>query len=152
MRYKYKLIKKQLKMENWQIEIKRLDKIRLELGLNWNQLEKITLIDRGQLKRFFEFANVPSMKFYFDVKVALENEFEVKFGEVEIPDDGGLLIGQVPKMENKPLPPKSKKGITAKEAAESIKEAISPCDCKLESGLLKRGKIACKKSKAEHNF
>ena len=26
------------------------------------------------------------------------------------------------------------------------------CDCRLENGLLKRGKIKCKKTKAEHNF
>ena len=105
-------------MENWQVEIKRLDKMRLELGLNWNQLEKITDIARGQLKRFFEFTNVPSMKFYFDVKNALENEFEVKFKEFEIAS----------KTEN------------------------IQCDCRLENGLLKRGKIKCALTKAEHNF
>lgn len=105
-------------MENWQIEIKRLDKIRLELGLNWNKLEKVTNIDRGQLKRFFEFTNVPSMKFYFDVKVALENEFEVKF-----------------------------KNIKPSEEFVNIE-----CDCKVENGLLKRGKIKCTLSKAEHKF
>ncbi len=105
-------------MENWQIEIKRLDKIRLELGLNWNQLEKITNIDRGQLQRFFEFINIPSMKFYFDVKAALENEFEVKF----------------------------------KDLVSNLELATIECDCKLEGGLFKRGKIKCKKSKAEHKF
>jgi hypothetical protein len=104
------------KMQNWQVEIKRLDKIRLQLGLNYNQLEKITQIDRGQLKRFFEFKNVSSMKFYFDVKVALEQEFEVKFLEI------------IPK----------------------TKVLIAKCDCKIENGLLKRGKIKCTLSKAEH--
>jgi hypothetical protein len=104
------------KMQNWQVEIKRLDKIRLQLGLNYNQLEKITQIDRGQLKRFFEFKNVSSMKFYFDVKVALEQEFEVKFVEI-IPE---------------------------------TKVIIDKCDCKIENGLLKRGKIKCTLSKAEH--
>jgi len=68
-------------MKNWQTEIKRLDKIRLELELNWNKLEQITNIDRSQLKRFFDFKNVPSMKFYFNVKDALESQLKVKASE-----------------------------------------------------------------------
>ena len=122
-------------MEKWQTEINRLNKIRVDLDLNWNRLEKLTKINRAQLKKFFEFTNVPSMKFYFEVKSSLENEFMVK--EIEkLETDGSLQKGNVPKMENKPAPPTEK----------------ASCDCKLENGLLKRGKIKCTKSKAEHNF
>lgn len=147
-------------MENWQIEIKRLDKIRLELGLNWNKLEKITNIDRGQLKRFFEFTNVPSMKFYFDVKVALENEFEVKFGDVEVHRNGGVAIGKVPpatstRNSNDVHPTRGVSFIeTAKDkVALKVRKFVNgTCDCKLENGLLKRGKIKCTLSKVEHKF
>ncbi|MFO0090047.1 MAG: helix-turn-helix domain-containing protein [bacterium] len=128
-------------MENWQVEIKRLDKMRLELGLNMNQLEKITGIDRGQLKRFFEFTNVPSMKFYFDVKVALENEFEVKFKDIE-----PIVKNQYNKLcENYGVD-------KTQNTNSSTFENNSQCDCKLENGLLKRGKIKCTLSKAEHKF
>ena len=125
-------------MENWQTEIKRLDKMRLELGFNMNQVEKLTGVNRSRLKGFFEFTNIPSMKFYFDVKEVLENEFEVKFGDTEVHIEGGLLKGQVPKMENKPLPPKAK-------------EAIPTCNCKMEDNLFKRDKN-CKMKKQSHKF
>lgn len=65
-------------MENWKTEIKRLDKLRESLGLNFNQLEGLTKINRGQLQRFFDMVNIPSMKFYFDVKDALESQIDVK--------------------------------------------------------------------------
>lgn len=135
-------------MENWQVEIKRLDKMRLELGLNMNQLEKITDIDRGQLKRFFEFTNVPSMKFYFDVKDALEKEFEVKFADVEVHRDGSVSINLTARTLT------AQNSIKAEKVFKYLGSKLTKkdCDCKLENGLLKRGKIKCTLSKAEHKF
>lgn len=110
-------------MEQWQIEIKRLDKIRLTLGLNYSKLQVLVNKDRGYLKRIFELQTVPSLSVYFELKNALENEHEVKFAA-----EG----------ENS-------------QKKESIFENLD-CDCRLENNLLKRGKIKCKKTKAEHNF
>lgn len=119
-------------MEQWQLEIKRLDKIRLDLGLNWNQLEKITGKQRDLLQRYFDFKSVPGLKVYFEIKIALENEFEVRF-PVEM-----VVI-------NKPCS-------MGMSELFLVSTDDSDCDCKLENGLLKRGKIKCKKTKEEHNF
>lgn len=123
-------------MENWQIEMNRLNKIRLDLGLNWNKFGKLVGKNRELLKKYFEFRSIPSMKVYFDLKTALENEFDVKIGEVVVPE---LLDDR---KEKSFIPPKTSTRNTNYDA----------CDCKLENGLLKRGKIKCKKTKAEHNF
>lgn len=101
------------KLEDWELEIKRLDKIRLELGLNYNKLQNIIGINRAQLQRFFEFKNNPSLKLYFSIKNALDEEYKSFLADLEVEID---------------------------------------CDCVLEDGLLKRGKIKCKKSKNEHKF
>lgn len=151
-------------MEKWQLEIKRLDKLRLDLGLNMSQMQKRTGIDRSRLKSFFEFKNIPSIKFYFEVRDFLEKEIEVKVAEVVAPefpkhrkDDAKKRVSfreaanlqmeslKVPKEKfgrEKPIESVSDMGIIGKQI----------CDCKLENGLLKRGKIKCKKTKEEHNF
>lgn len=165
-------------LENWQIELKRLDKIRLELGLNWNKMESLTGINRGQLQRFFEFKNCPSMKLYFDVKDALESQMEVFIEEVHR-DGGSVIIAPTfPKDRKdfafsdayKPIIDKNpKRGVSVieevfqrlseehgvdsnEEVKSSTFENLRDCDCKIENGLLKRGKIKCTKSKAEHKF
>jgi hypothetical protein len=140
----------EIKMEPWQTEIKRLDKMRLELGLNFNKLEQLTTINRGQLKKIFNFTTIPSLKLYLEIQSALVSEMNVVLNQTKV--DGSLLEGNVPKMENKPLPPSDKKGISGKEFADATKKAFNECDCRLENGLLKRGKVKCKLSKAEHNF
>ena len=127
----------EIKMEPWQTEIKRLDKMRLELGLNFNKLEQLTTINRGQLKKIFNFTTVPSLKLYLEIQSALVSQMNVILNQSE--GDGSLLEENVPKMENKPLPPEEKQN-------------ANECDCRLENGLLKRGKSKCKLSKAQHNF
>jgi hypothetical protein len=72
---------KELKLEKWQIEINRLDKMRLDLGLSMYGLEKITGISRDNLKGMFDFKNIPSLKRYLEIKDALENQFNVVFIE-----------------------------------------------------------------------
>lgn len=141
-------------LEVWQIELNCLDKIRLELGLNWNQLEKLTGKSRNLLQKYFSFKSVPSLKVYFELKTALENEFEVKYSEVvapEFPEDRKdyTLTAFFSKKSVK-----AEKGVSAKEAAERIKSIVSieGCDCKIENGLFKRGKIKCSKTKAQHKF
>lgn len=127
-------------MEQWQIEIKRLDKIRLTLGLNYSKLQVLVNKDRGYLKRIFELQTVPSLSVYFELKMALENEFEVKFSKIE-----PIPLRDISFMENakeKVLPPKTPTRNTNYDA----------CDCKLENGLLKRGKIKCALTKVEHQF
>lgn len=103
----------------WQVEIKRLDKIRLDLELNFNNLELLTNINRSQLKKIFTLETNPSLKLYLDIRYALESQINVK---------------------SKVVKPKKEKKI------------VQECDCKLENGLFKRGKIKCLKSKIEHNF
>ena len=127
----------EIKMEPWQTEIKRLDKMRLELELNFNKLEQLTTINRGQLKKIFNFTTIPSLKLYLEIQSALVSQMNVILNQSE--GDGSLLEGNVPKMENKPLPPEEKQN-------------ANECDCRLENGLLKRGKSKCKLSKIQHNF
>ena len=93
--------------ENWQVEINRLNKMRLDLGLNMNQVEKLTGVNRSRLKGFFEFTNIPSMKFYFDVKKALEIQFEVKFKDAEFPEF-----------------PQDRKGVSFMDDAKEITKAL----------------------------
>lgn len=64
-------------MENWKVEVKRLDVIRENLGLNFYQLEKITKISRQKISRMFQMANEPSLGFYLEIKSALENQIKV---------------------------------------------------------------------------
>jgi transcriptional regulator with XRE-family HTH domain len=64
-------------MEEWEIEIKRLDDIRLELGLNFNQLEKLTGSSRGKIANMFKMSNEPSLGFYLTIKNALQRCVEV---------------------------------------------------------------------------
>ncbi len=124
-------------MEQWKTEIKRLNKMRLDLGLNMNQLEKLTGVNRSRLKGFFEFTNEPRISFYFQIKDALENQIEVKFSEEakEYLDNYVPKEGNVPIMENKPLPPPEK----------------TFCNCKMEDNLFKRDKN-CKMKKQLHKF
>lgn len=65
--------------EKWEIEINRLDKLRLDLRLNFNKLEQLTGIFRGQLKRILECKTSPSLKLYLEIKDALESQIEVEF-------------------------------------------------------------------------
>ena len=64
-------------MENWKKEIKRLDDIRLKLGLNFNQIEVLTGINRGKVGRFFNMTNEPSLGFYLTIKKTLGRCVEV---------------------------------------------------------------------------
>ena len=66
------------KEEKWKIEIKRLDKIRLRLGISFYKLESITGISRGNLQKILDTDVVPSLERYFVIKDALESEIEVK--------------------------------------------------------------------------
>ena len=136
-------------METWKIEMNRLNKMRLDLGLNWNQFSKIAGKNRELLKKYFEFRSVPSMKVYFELKIALENEIEVKFGDVEM-----VIIqkpmGNGPTEANIIFPPTMTTALPPKTPTRNTND--NSCDCKLENGLLKRGKIKCKKTKAEHKF
>ena len=68
-------------LENWEKEIKRLDKIRLDLGLTLYKTELLTGVKRGQLNGYFELKNIPSLKIYLSIKSALENAIEVKSSE-----------------------------------------------------------------------
>jgi len=144
-------------MENWQIEMNRLNKIRLDLGLNWNKFGKLVGKNRELLKKYFEFRSIPSMKVYFDLKTALENEFEVKIGEVVVPEFPDNRNDYTTRTLSALNSQKDQKVIKDLEALIPPKTSTrntnyDACDCKLENGLLKRGKIKCKKTKAEHNF
>ena len=110
-------------MENWQLEMNRLNKMRLDLGLNWNQFGKLTGKNRELLKKYFEFRSIPSLKVYYELKTALENEFEVKFGAEERPE---FPENRIDYTMNSPKTPTRNTNDCA-------------CDCKLENGLLKRG-------------
>jgi hypothetical protein len=119
------------KMEKWKKEIKRLNDIRLKLGLNFNQIEVLTGINRGKIGRFFNMINEPSLGFYLDVKMCLENEIKVNT------------------KEKKEVPAK-----VEKTSSTPIKE-IAPkndCDCYMSGSLFLRGKSGCKKTKEEHKF
>jgi hypothetical protein len=119
------------KMENWKKEIKRLDDIRLKLGLNFNQIEVLTGINRGKVGRFFNMVNEPSLGFYLDVRSCLENE---------------IKVNTKPKKE---ISPKEEKTFSAatKEVAPK-----NDCDCYMSGTIFLRGKSGCKKTKEEHKF
>jgi hypothetical protein len=119
------------KMEKWKKEIKRLNDIRLKLGLNFNQIEVLTGINRGKIGRFFNMVNEPSLGFYLDVKMCLENEIQVNTRQKN---------ESVPKMRNPPPAP-------IKEVAPK-----NDCDCYMSGSLFLRGKSGCKKTKEEHKF
>lgn len=136
------------KTENWKVEVKRLDAIREKLGLNFNQIQKLTGIDRAKIGGFFNMKNQPSLGFYLTVKGVLEKEIEVNTKEKkEVHRDGGVSVseinkkekkGSVPKMINPPPPP--------------LKKSETTCDCKMNGMLFIRGKSGCKKTKDEHKF
>lgn len=120
------------KMENWKKEIKRLDAIRLKLGLNNNQIAVLTGIGRGNIGNFFSMSHEPKLGFYLKVKSVLENEIEVnKKPKKEVHRDGGVSV------------------------SEAIKEKAEPtndCDCYMSGNIFLRGKSGCKKTKDEHKF
>ena len=118
-------------MEKWKKEIKRLDDIRLKLGLNFNQIEVLTGINRGKVGRFFNMVNEPSLGFYLDVKMCLESEIKVNT------------------KDKKEVPPKAEKTTSA-----PIKEVApkNDCECYMSGSLFLRGKSGCKKTKEEHKF
>ena len=64
-------------MENWKVEIKRLETIREKLGLNWNQLEKLSEQNRQKIANMFKMVNEPSLGFYLTIKTTLENQIKV---------------------------------------------------------------------------
>lgn len=140
-------------MEKWQLEIQRLNKIREELGLNFSQLEKKTGMQRELLGRYFKFESAPGLKAYLTLKEVLESEYAIKFPiemiVVDKPRSNGMSeISTITKI------PKEKFG--REKSVESVSDlkiiGKNECDCKLEGGLLKRGKIKCKKTKEQHNF
>jgi hypothetical protein len=148
-------------MEHWKEEIKRLDKIRLDLGLNWNRMEKLTGVNRGQIKKMFEFTNIPSMELYFDVKIALENEFEVVFSEVQIDKPKSSIVAITSKtvVANVSVKKETASKIVAvqKNQKEIPKyeekyQFQNNCDCHLVGSLFIRGKSGCKKTREEHKF
>ena len=64
-------------MENWKLEIKRLEVIRERLGLNFNQLEKLSGQNRQKISNMFKMVNEPSLGFYLTIKSTLENQIKV---------------------------------------------------------------------------
>lgn len=110
-------------MENWKVEIKRLDAIRTKLDLNYNQLEKLSGIPRGKIGNLFRLINEPSLSFYLTIKTILENQIKV-----------------VTKEKKEVVPPK--------EVVASVK---STCDCRMSGTLFIRAK-GCTKAKDEHKF
>lgn len=122
-------ILKNNKMENWKKEIKRLDVIRLKLGLNFNQIEVLTGINRGKIGRFFNMVNEPSLGFYLDVKSCLENEIKV---DVNHKKRGVSII-------DNPV-------AATKEVAST-----NDCECCMSGSLFLRSN-GCKKSKEDHKF
>lgn len=118
-------------MENWKKEIKRLDDMRLKLGLNFNQIEVLTGINRGKVGRFFNMINEPSLGFYLEVKTALENQIKVVVKESK----------SAPKDKDLAIPPKA------------VDVALkNDCDCYMSGNIFLRGKSGCKKTKDEHKF
>lgn len=133
------------KSEKWKSEIKRLDKIRLNLGLTSGKIEKRIGINRKQLDRIFACETQPGLGIYLTIKEFLENERDVVFAEVLV--EGITSNNAVSKIETI---------IEKQKVIPEFKEDYqfqNDCDCKLdENGLLRRGKIKCKKSKEEHKF
>ena len=60
-------------MEKWQKEIQKLEELRIELKLNFNYLEKISGINRGQLKKIFEMKTIPSLKLFLTIQDVILN-------------------------------------------------------------------------------
>lgn len=110
-------------MENWKLEIKRLEVIRERLGLNFNQLEKLSGQNRQKISNMFKMVNEPSLGFYLTIKSTLENQIKVVKEKKEV------------------VPPKEK--------SEAVAE--STCECRMSGTLFIRGK-GCTKSKDEHKF
>ena len=80
-------------MTNWENEIDKLELIRIGLGLNYNEIEKRTGINRGVLQRFFSKINEPKIGFFFKVKGFLES-FEkpsIEFTQCDCKIVNGLL-------------------------------------------------------------
>ena len=80
-------------MEKWKNEIDKLESIRISSGLNFNEIEKHTGINRGVLQRFFNKSNEPKISFYFKVKDFLESfeKSNVEFTECDCKIVNGLL-------------------------------------------------------------
>jgi len=120
-------------MENWKAEIKRLDVIREKLGLNWNQMEKLTGVNRQKIQRMFQLVNEPSLGFYLLMKTTLENQIKV--------------VGK----EKKDAITTMEKGNFEVATGTPKKEEVS-CDCRMDGMLFIRDKNGCKKTKDEHKF
>lgn len=60
-------------MTNWESEIDKLESKRIDLGLNYNEIEKHLGIHRSMLQRFFNKNNEPKIGFYFKVRDFLES-------------------------------------------------------------------------------
>lgn len=146
-------------MENWKVEIKRLDTIREKLGLNFNQIQKLTGIDRAQVGGFFNMKNQPAMGFYLSIKDFLEKEIEVNQKEKkEVHRDGGVSVERIERIKKT----KVKVGVKPKEyervptKIEHVEFSVGfekpLCDCKMDGMLFIRGKSGCKKTKDEHKF
>lgn len=114
-------------MENWKTEIKRLDVIREKLGLNWNQMEKLTGVNRQKIQRMFQLVNEPSLGFYLLMKTTLENQIKVVGKEKKESANKPIVESNLPKEEKL-------------------------CDCRMDGTLFLRGKSGCKKTKDEHKF
>lgn len=110
-------------MENWKVEIKRLETIREKLGLNWNQLEKLSEQNRQKIANMFKMVNEPSLGFYLTMKTTLENQIKVVT--------------------------KGKKEFVAPKEVAATFESI--CDCRMSGALFIRGK-GCTKAKDKHKF
>ena len=124
-------------MDNWKVEIKRLDNIRLELGLNFNQLEKLSGSNRQKIGRMFQMVNEPSLSFYLTIKSVLENHIKVVLKEKKETSASAI---------DKKLP-KVKVG----DGVGNVLKTESPCDCRMSGTLFIRAK-GCTKSKDEHKF
>lgn len=123
-------------MENWKVEIKRLDAIRTKLDLNYNQLEKLSGINRQKIARMFQMVNEPSLSFYLTIKSVLENKIKVVVNE---------------KKESIKLKPKIPLSPVSMIDAMIEKNKEKPCDCRMSGTLFIRAK-GCTKSKDEHKF
>lgn len=108
-------------MENWKKEIEKLEKIRVDLQINFNSLEKLTGVNRSQLKKMFTCLNMPGLELFLNVKNVLESQKHLK-GAQSILAESDVIV-----TENK------------------------ECDCTIDDkGILRRGKSKCKKTKSEH--
>jgi len=143
-------------MEKWKIEVKRLDEIRLKLGLSYYQIEKSTGINRSKIGRFFNCDNEPGLGFYIEVKDFLESQVEVNKKE-EVSEIRNVL--KTARSTIRKIVPK----VEFIDDIEQVKTPIpkykedyqfqNDCECKLDDkGLLRRGKIKCTKRKEEHKF